>query len=126
MKRRLCSGLCGSITTRYRDIEFAQRLYRPLVVKCADFMSEFRDEKRDCRCRAGISGKTAKEFTLSPARRWSADFARRQNLRGFFARRTERAKYRVAADEIVEAMRNDTLRREAGRFVAVNAFQRRE
>jgi glucoamylase len=44
---------------RYRDIEFAHRLYRKLTIPCADFLVSFRDPATGLPNQAGISGKTA-------------------------------------------------------------------
>ena len=102
---------------RYRDIEFAHRLYRKLVIPCAEFMSEFRDPASGLPLpswnlwedRYGVHTFTCS--TVVAALRAAANFA---NL---FAQTDKESKYRAAADEIVEAMRTKLYDTKAGRFV---------
>ncbi|MGI8409662.1 MAG: glycoside hydrolase family 15 protein, partial [Pyrinomonadaceae bacterium] len=90
---------------KYRDLEFAHRLYRRLIVRCADFMVEFRDPVfklplpswnlwEDSR---GIHTFTCS--TVVAGLRSAANFAL------LFAEKERAASYGQAADEIVEAMR---------------------
>jgi glucoamylase len=101
---------------RYRDIDLAHRLYSRLVVKCADFMTEFRIPELGLpkpswnlwEDRRGIHTFTC--ATVVGGLRAAARFAR------LFAE-TERAeKYDTAADEIVEGMRTHLYSDELGRF----------
>src|SRR5687767_4723036 len=89
----------------YRDIEFAHRLYRRLVIPCADFMSEFRDPTLRLprpswnlwEDRWGVHTFTC--ATVVGALRAAGFFA------SLFAETDRAAKYRAAADDIVDAMR---------------------
>lgn len=102
---------------RYRDIEFAHRLYRKLVIPCAEFMSEFRDPVSGLPLpswnlwedRHGVHTFTCS--TVVGALRAAANFAH------LFAQTDKESKYRVAADEIVEAMRTKLYNAKIGRFV---------
>ncbi len=102
---------------RYRDIEFAHRLYRKVVVPCADFMFEFRHAATGLPApswnlwedRRGIHTFTCS--TVVAALRAAANFA------GLFAQADKAAKYRTAADEIVAAMRETLYDPKLGRFL---------
>ena len=102
---------------RYRDIEFAHRLYRKLVIPCADFMSEFRhlelklpkpswnlwEDRRGIHtftCSAVVAGLRA-----------AAGFA------SMFAEAEKAAKYNATADEIVDAMRTHLYSAQNQRFL---------
>ncbi len=102
---------------KYRDLEFAHRLYRRLIVRCADFMVEFRDPVfklplpswnlwEDSR---GIHTFTCS--TVVAGLRSAANFAL------LFAEKERAASYGQAADEIVEAMREHLYSPEHGRFL---------
>src|SRR6476469_4859526 len=90
---------------RYRDIEFAHQLYREVVVPCADFMSEFRFKTLKLPApswnlwedRRGIHTYTC--ATVVGGLRAAANFAK------LFAEDERATKYDVAANEIVDAMR---------------------
>ena len=102
---------------RYRDIEFAHRLYRELVVPCADFMSDFRFSTLQLpqpswnlwEDRRGIHTFTCS--TVVGGLRAAANFAK------LFAEDDRASKYDVAADEIVGAMRQHLYSAEQGRFI---------
>lgn len=102
---------------RYRDIEFAHRLYRKIVIPCAEFMSDFRDPASGLPLpswnlwedRYGVHTFTCS--TVVAALRAAANFA---NL---FSQFDKEAKYRAAADEIVEAMRTKLYDAKLGRFL---------
>jgi len=102
---------------RYRDIEFAHRLYRELVVPCADFMSDFRFSTLQLpqpswnlwEDRRGIHTFTCS--TVVGGLRAAASFAK------LFAEDDRASKYDVAADEIVGAMRQHLYSAEQGRFI---------
>lgn len=109
---------------KYRDIEFAHRLYRPLVVACADFMVEFRDVNLRLpkpswnlwEDRRGIHTFTC--ATVVAGLRAGANFAR------LFADLERAAAYDYAAGEICAAMREHLFSAELGRFV--RSVHRRE
>jgi oligosaccharide amylase len=102
---------------RYRDIEFAHRLYRKLVIPCAEFMSEFRDHETGLPLpswnlwedRYGVHTFTCS--TVVAALRAAGSFAR------LFAQADKEAKYLAAADQIVDAMRTKLYSAALGRFV---------
>ncbi|MEO8650116.1 MAG: glycoside hydrolase family 15 protein [Acidobacteriota bacterium] len=101
---------------KYRDIEFANRLYRRLVLACADFMVEFRDPLTKLPLpswnlwedRRGIHTFTC--ATVAAGLTAASNFA---NLFGDI----ERAEvYQETAGEIIDAMGTHLYIRDAGRF----------
>lgn len=102
---------------RYRDIEFAHRLYRDLVIPSADFMSEFRHLPSRLPApswnlwedRRGIHTFTCSSVVA--ALRAAASFAT------LFADGDKITKYGKAAEEIVTAMRHHLFDQRLGRFV---------
>ncbi|MFN2411485.1 MAG: glycoside hydrolase family 15 protein [Pyrinomonadaceae bacterium] len=90
---------------KYRDIEFAQRLYRSLVVRCADFMVAFRHPNLHLpnaswnlwEDRRGIHTFTC--ATVVAGLRAAANFA------ALFGDGERDERYRTTAEEIVSAMR---------------------
>lgn len=101
---------------RYRDIEFAHRLYTKMTVKCADFLLTFRDPATGLpqpswnlwEDRFGIHTFTA--ATVAAGLRAAANFAT------LFAEDNRAAKYREAADSMIEAMRKFLYIPEKDRF----------
>lgn len=101
---------------RYRDIEFAQRLYTKMTVPCAEFLLGFRDPETGLPLpswnlwedRFAVHTFTAS--TVVAGLRAAANFA------SLFAEQQRASKYRAAADEIVQAMRKILFRPETGRF----------
>ncbi len=102
---------------KFRDIEFAHRMYRRLVIACADFMVDFRDDETKLpkpswnlwEDRRGVHTFTC--ATVVGGLRAAASFAE------LFAENGRAQKYRNAADEIVAAMGEYLYNPEAGRFV---------
>ncbi len=102
---------------KYRDLEFAYRLYRKVVVSCADFMVEFRDPDLKLpkpswnlwEDRRGIHTFTCS--TVVAGLRAAANFAR------LFTENEKAEKYQNAAEEIVEAMSEHLYSKELGRFI---------
>lgn len=102
---------------KFRDIEFAHRMYQKMVVRCADFMVEFRDAESGLPSpswnlwedRRGIHTFTC--ATVAGGLRAAAKFA------GLFAEHEREARYKIAADEIVEAMDKHLYSEELGRFI---------
>ena len=102
---------------KYRDLEFAYRLYRKVVVCCADFMVDFRDPELKLpkpswnlwEDRRGIHTYTCS--TVVAGLRAAANFAR------LFAENDRASRYQTAADEIVEAMSEHLYSHELGRFI---------
>lgn len=107
----------------YREVEFARRLYRPLVTKCADFLVEFRDEKTNLpkpswnlwEDRRGVHTFTC--ATVVGGLRAAANFA------ALFGESARAALYESAADEIVEAMRAYLYSTEHKRFLRSLQFE---
>jgi glucoamylase len=101
----------------YRDIEFAQRLYRSVVTPCADFMTEFRHPELQLPSpswnlwedRRGIHTFTCS--TVVAGLRAASHFAR------LFFENEKAAKYASVADEIVAAMQEHLYDPQLGRFV---------
>jgi oligosaccharide amylase len=108
---------------RYRDIEFAHRLYRTLVIPCADFMSEFIHPDLKLpnpswnlwEDRRGIHTFTCS--TVVGGLRAASGFA------SLFAESEKAAKYGAVADEIVAAMRKHLYSPQLGRFLRSLQFQ---
>ncbi len=107
---------------RYRDIEFVRRLYRPLIIKCADFMLKYRHETLDLpkpswnlwEDRRGIHAFTA--ASVIGGLRAAANFAK---LFG----ETERAvSYEKTADEFVNGMTEHLYSAELGHFLRALEF----
>ena len=102
---------------RYRDIEFAHRIYRTVVVRCADFMTSFRHPELKLPApswnlwedRRGIHTFTCS--TVVGGLRAAARFAH------LFGEADRAAKYESAAAEIVEAMRAHLYFPDLGRFI---------
>jgi oligosaccharide amylase len=107
---------------RFRDIEFMHKLYHPLVVRCAEFMTDFRDERLKLpkpswnlwEDRRGIHTFTC--ASVVGGLRAAAKFA------GLFGEYKRSSKYNQAADEIVESMREHLYSREHGRFLRALNF----
>ncbi len=101
----------------YRDTEFAHRLYREMVVPCAEFLAEFRHPELRLaqpswnlwEDRRGIHTFTC--ASVVGGLRAAAKFA------SLFAQTDKAAKYESAADEIVEGMREHLYDKQLGRFV---------
>jgi glucoamylase len=102
---------------RYRDIEFAHRLYREVVIPCADFMSHFRHKTLRLPApswnlwedRRGIHTFTCS--SVVGGLRAAASFA------SLFVEADRASKYGTAADEIAEAIREHLYSPERGRFL---------
>ncbi|HKX83391.1 MAG TPA: glycoside hydrolase family 15 protein, partial [Pyrinomonadaceae bacterium] len=102
---------------RYRDIEFAHGLYTKLIATCGDFITTFRDPETGLpypswnlwEDRKGVHTFTCS--TVVAGLRAAANFAE------LFADFERIAKYRLAADEIVTAMRTNLFSSEHGRFL---------
>ena len=101
----------------FKDIEFAHRHYRRMVIPCADFMLSFRDEKTGLPLpswnlwedRRGIHTFTC--CTVIAGFRAAANFA---DVFGEWARAQ---RYRKAADEMVVAVREHLYSETDGRFL---------
>lgn len=108
---------------KYRDIEFAHRVYRRLVTACADFMVEFRDDGLRLpkpswnlwENQRGIHTFTC--ATVVAGLRAAGNFAR------LFAETDRSDVYEAAATEIVEAMRTHLYSEQKGRFLRGLHFQ---
>lgn len=102
---------------KFRDIEFAHRVYRRLVVACADFMLGFRDGATDLpkpswnlwENQLGVHTFTCS--TVVAGLRAAARFAR------LFAENDRAGRYEAAASSMVAAMRRHLYSEELGRFV---------
>lgn len=107
---------------KYRDIEFAHRLYRKMITRCADFMVDFRHPELGLpkpswnlwEDRRGIHTFTC--ATVVAGLRAAANFAR------LFAEYDRATVYKNTADEIVEAMRKHLYSRELGCFLRALQF----
>jgi oligosaccharide amylase len=102
---------------RYRDIDFAHKLYAGMVLKCADFMTEFRDADTGLpnpswnlwEDRRGVHTFTCS--TVVAGLRAAARFAR------LFADDEKAENYETAANEICGSMRQHLYSETFGRFL---------
>jgi oligosaccharide amylase len=102
---------------RFRDLEFAHRIYRTLTIPSADFLESFRDPKTDLpnpswnlwEDRHGVHTFTC--ATVVAGLRAAANFA------VLFAEYDAAEKYKTAADRVVAAMRKHLYSKELGRFL---------
>ncbi len=102
---------------KFRDIEFVRRLYYPLIIRCADFMSGFRDKKTGLpkaswnlwEDRRGIHTFTC--ATVVGGLRAAANFAR------LFGEKDKAEKYEKTAKQIVAAMKKHLYSEQLGRFL---------
>lgn len=99
-----------------RDIEFIRRLYRPLIVKCADFMMSFRDDRGLPKAswnlwedRRGIHAFTC--GTVVGGLRAAAKFA------CLFGENDRAAEYEAAAAKMVDAIDEHLYSEDLGRFL---------
>ena len=107
---------------KHRDIEFVHRLYRKLIVRCADFMVEFRHKETNLPApswnlwedRRGIHTFTC--ASVVAGLRAAANFAR------LFGEAERAEKYQTASDEITDAMREHLYSNELGRFLRALQF----
>lgn len=101
----------------FRDIEFVLRLYQPLIVKCADFMVNFRDGQTGLPLPSWNlweDRKAVHTFTCASVvggLRAAAKFAR------LFSEDARAEKYASVADEIAAAMSKHLYDPNAGRFL---------
>jgi glucoamylase len=101
----------------FRDIEFAYRLYQSMVVPCADFMVEFRDEATGLPLpswnlwedRLGVHTFTC--AAVSAGLKAAARFAK------LFAEHERQAKYETASREVMEAIGSELYDPTLDRFI---------
>ncbi len=102
---------------KYRDIDFAQHLYRSLIVRAADFLAEFRDPETKLpkpswnlwEDRRGVH--TFSCATVVGGLRAAANFAR------LFSENERAGRYAHAADEVVAAMSEHLYSHQLGHFL---------
>ena len=102
---------------RYRDIEFAHRMYRKLTIPCADFLESFRDPATGLpkpswnlwEDRHGVHTFTC--ATVVAGLKAAANFA------VLFAEYDTAERYTAAAEQVVAAMREHLYSKELGRFL---------
>lgn len=102
---------------RYREIEFAHRLYHSLIIKCADFLVGFRDDDTGLprsswnlwEDRRGIHAFTC--ATVVAGLRAAANFAR------LFGEADRAKRYESVAERMRDAVREHLYSKELGRFV---------
>ncbi|MEO5860242.1 MAG: glycoside hydrolase family 15 protein [Pyrinomonadaceae bacterium] len=102
---------------RYRDIEFAHRMYRKLTIPCADFLDSFRDPATGLpkpswnlwEDRHGVHTFTC--ATVAAGLKAAANFA------VLFAEYHLAKRYNAAAEQVVTAMRKHLYSKELGRFL---------
>lgn len=102
---------------RFRDIEFIRRIYRNLIVRCADFMNDFRHEHLNLpkpswnlwEDRRGIHTFTA--ASVIAGLRAAARFAR------LFGEDGHAEKWEKTAAEFTDGMREHLYSKELGRFL---------
>ncbi len=102
---------------KYRDLDLATSMYANLVIKCADFLAEYRDRKTKLpkpswnlwEDRRGVHTFTCS--TVVAGLNAAANFAE------LFGENDKADIYRTAADEIVDAMKTHLFSREHNRFL---------
>jgi len=102
---------------RFRDIEFAHRMYRKLTIPCADFLESFRDPSTGLprpswnlwEDRHGVHTFTC--ATVVAGLKAAANFA------VLFAEYESAERYSATAEEVVAAMREHLYSEELGRFL---------
>ena len=102
---------------RYRDIEFAHRLYRQVTVPCAEFLLKFRNQRTGLPLpswnlwedRHGVHTFTC--ATVVAGLRAAANFS------ALFAEYDRSLEYRTAASEVVSAMKEHLFCAQSGRFL---------
>ncbi|MEQ1762636.1 MAG: glycoside hydrolase family 15 protein [Pyrinomonadaceae bacterium] len=102
---------------RYRDIEFAHRMYRKVTIPCADFLESFRDVETGLPLpswnlwedRHGIHTFTC--ATVVAGLKAAANFA------VLFAEYDYAERYTAAAEQVVTGMREHLYSNELGRFL---------
>ncbi|MEZ5426289.1 MAG: glycoside hydrolase family 15 protein [Pyrinomonadaceae bacterium] len=102
---------------KYREVEFARKLYRPLIVRAGDFLESFFDENLSLpkpswnlwEDRRGIHTFTS--ASVVAGLRAAGKFAY------LFGERERAERYESRADQIVEGMRQHLYSREHGRFL---------
>ena len=102
---------------RYRDIEFAHRMYRKLTIPCADFLESFRDPATGLpkpswnlwEDRHGVHTFTC--ATVVAGLKAAGNFA------VLFAEYDSAERYTEAAEQVVAAMREHLYSKELGRFL---------
>ncbi len=102
---------------KFRDIEFVRKLYRPLIIRCADFMCNFRDKKTGLpkaswnlwEDRRGIHTFTCS--TVVGGLRAASKFAT------LFGEKERADKYEKNAKQIVNAMKKHLYSQQLGRFL---------
>jgi GH15 family glucan-1,4-alpha-glucosidase len=111
---------------KYREVEFARKLYRPMITKCADFLAEFIDEDLDLpkpswnlwEDRRGIHTFTC--ASVVGGLRAAANFA------CLFGETERSARYSLIAERIVGGMRKHLYSKEKGRFLRSLQFSNGE
>ena len=106
----------------FRDIEFMHKLYRKLVIPCADFMVEFRHEKLNLPApswnlwedRRGIH-----TFTVASV---IAGLRAATNFAALFGEQNRAAKYEETAGDFTAGMREHLYSREKRRFLRALQF----
>jgi GH15 family glucan-1,4-alpha-glucosidase len=100
----------------HRDIDFAHRLYTEMVIRCADFMVDFRDESGLPRPSWNLWENALGVHTFT-----CATVVAGLNAAACFAdvfAETERShRYRQAADEIIRSIETHLYSNELGRFL---------
>lgn len=102
---------------RYRDIEFAHRLYRKLTVPCAEFLESYRDPETGLpkpswnlwEDRHGVHTFTCASVV--------AGLRAAMNFSVLFAEYDRGEKYRSASEEILAAMASRLYSKDLGRFL---------
>ena len=103
---------------RYRDIDFAHRLYASLIVHVRRFYGLVSAMPQPgCRCRAGTCGKIAAAFTRLPARPSSAGLGLPLISPGSLLRTIKRSNTKRPPTKIVDAMRKHLYSHELARFL---------
>lgn len=101
---------------RFRDVEFSHRLYRSLVIRCADFMARFRDEETGLPQPSWNLWENSRGIHTFTCATVVAGLRAAANFADVFAESTRAERYRTAADEILTGVRRNLYSTSDGKF----------
>jgi len=101
----------------HRDIDFVHRLYERVVVKCADFMTAFRNEENGLPAPSWNLWENSRGIHTFTCSTVAAGLRAAANFADLFAEASRTESYQQAADEIVRAMGERLYSDRHGRFL---------
>jgi glucoamylase len=110
---------------RYRDIEFAHRLYRKLTIPCANFMVDFRHPELGLPSPSWNLWEDRRGIHTFTCASVVAGLKAAANFAELFAENERAERYRTAASNYCDAMRTHLFSEELGQVSEVAAVSRR-